>query len=354
MLKSAVALDAFSLLQQKFDDEDVFVIDTPSINITKIENRFSNLDIKFEGLAVPDIDIDLWFLKFVSISSLLFFLDYSLRAYFAIRLCFKYWDVGAVHLPEIDMRTERETCTNPFKMSYGQLIFLFITNPAVGVVLATLVGVWVIKTASSIYTPLYQDYSRVCVLSSRNETFITENVYLLAYNSAYEKGSSSLLEGIESFDLKFSQICTSSYTQTASRQNIITAEIASYEKSLNITGNQMSLLEKCIDASVIDDQFRKACCGQSGYGQCHSTASTNSIYSIAKAEFICPLNEMKIPAVPYLPPGKGKLEILTLQSQLNNVRVSDSDPEVNINYQSAHCTMCFLFICRKLPELEIL
>jgi len=281
------------MLKRDFDETN-FVIDNTPVNVTVAENRFTNLDINFEGLIVPNVNFDLWFLKFDSISDVFFLLDFSFRIYFALRLCFKYWDAGVVRLPEIDMRSEKGI-KNPFKISCGRMVILFVTSPLIGALSATLVGTWMVKTMSSVYYPLYREYASGCVLSDGNGTFVTENLYSMGYNSAYEKGSTSLLEGVESFDLKRSQTCTSSHAKTQTRHNTVATEIASYKKAINTTGDQMYLLQKCINAPVIDDDFQKACCGQLGYEDCNVTV---------KSDLACPMNEMEVPSIPHLTPGK--------------------------------------------------
>jgi hypothetical protein len=267
----------------------------PSVNITSVQNRISNVDLSFESLMKPSLDFDLWFLKFASVSEMIFLLDFVLRIYLSIRMFFRYWDSGSIKLPEVDVRTQKEI-RNPFKMSNGRLIILLFTNPLVGAFLLMVVGAWILSFASSVYTPLYKEFVNGCVPQTGNGTFITSNIYSMSYNLAYQDGTSSLVKGIESFDAERSKQCTSIYAKSASKQNDDMIQLASYAKSLQTTGERMALFEKCTDIDLADTQFQLACCGEIGYDECGNNTS------IEQSSFICPMDARL--NIPHSSPGK--------------------------------------------------
>ncbi len=270
----------------------------PSVNISNIQNRITNVDLSFESLMKPDLEFDLWFIKFASVSELLFMLDFVFRAYLTIRMFFKYWDAGSIKLPEIDVRKHREV-KNPFHMSNGRFVILLFTNPLIGALLTMLVGTWVLTFASSVYTPLYLEYTNGCVPQDGNGTFITSNIYSMVYNFAYQDGSSSLVSGMELFDTERSSRCSSLYAKTASKQNDDILQISSFSKSLEITSEKMELLEKCIDIDLANTQFESACCGEDGYSECSANSTLTN-----ESSHVCPMDERYGDPSPFNTPGK--------------------------------------------------
>lgn len=283
------------------------------MNISNVQNHISNVDISFEKWMKPSLDFDLWFLKFASLSDVLFLLDFGFRIYFSFRLFFKYWDAGSIRLPEVDVRRHKEV-KNPFKMSKGRMIILLFTNPLVGAFLLGLISLWIVSLASSVYTPLYKEYINGCVPWYGNGTFITSNVYSMAYNFAYQEGSSSLVKGIENFDDKRTTMCSSLYSESATKQNNDMLQIDSLSKSLEATGIHMVRLDRCLDTDRLDALFRQACCGQMGYEECSDSViggainmTTTNITNV-NGRYICPMKSTADPdiLIPYTEPGKYK------------------------------------------------
>ncbi len=264
------------------------------MNFTAIKTKLSNFDMNFEKLQPPGVEFELWFLQIASIGDLAFLIDYAFRIYFSIRLCFKYWDAGQIQLPKIDIRTHKEI-TNPFKFSHGRLFMYFFTNPLIGVLLGGLALVWIFGLVTSAYLPFYVEYRSGCIPKEGNGTFISENVYSLAYNFAYNDGSSSLVKTNEYLDTKKTNTCSVRYTSSAQRRN---DDIVEYDKklsSIQTVASRMDLFEQCIDVEVADAQYRIACCNQPGYEACNDEQDLR---------FGCPLNALSLESLPFSPPGK--------------------------------------------------
>ena len=245
----------------------------------------------------PNLDFDLWFLKFASVSDMLYLLDFVFRIYFSIRLFFKYWDAGSIKIPDVDVRLYKEV-KNPFKMSNGRLIILLFTNPLIGVFLMIFVGTWVVTVVSSVYTPLYMEYVNGCVPQHGNGTFMTANVYSAAYNFAYQEGSTSLVKGIKKFDRERSSRCSSMYAASATKENDDMLQIDSFAKSLLVTNDHMERLRKCLDIARLDMQFQSACCGKTGYKSCNNTTPSD------EKQYICPMQESLNGSMPFREPGE--------------------------------------------------
>lgn len=240
----------------------------------------------------PDIDFDLWFLDIVAIGDVMFLADYAIRIFFSVRMCCKYWSVSAVKLPHIDLRTEKELATNPFKWNNGRLFIAMISNPLTGLLLMSIIISWIVTFSTSVYFPILDEYKSGCTAKSGNGTFISENLYPSAYNYAYNGGTSSLIKGMESIEKNRTNTCSSEYTTSAQKYNEDTRKFTGYLQLIMQVQNEMESFGKCIDPNLIDAQFESACCNHSGYVSCQDTIMPN---------ITCP---MMIDGTPYPPPGK--------------------------------------------------
>lgn len=292
--RSTSALNEFSKYRKNFTGA-LAEIDIPKVNISSVRTQLSNVDLSFESMKKPNFEFDLWFFKFASISDILFLLDFVMRSYFSIRMFFKYWDAGSVKLPEVDVRLHKEI-KNPFKMSNGRLVILLFTNPLIGIFILAIVVTWVLTFASSVYTPLYLEYTNGCVPANGSGTFTTANIYSTSYNFAYQEGSSSLVKGLETFDEERASMCSKLYTTSVTKQNEDLFRMNSFSKSVEVTNNQMKLLDKCINLDEADAQFQSACCGQTGYDKCDALNSTQ--------QYLCPMNNRAKVPIPYNSPGE--------------------------------------------------
>ena len=263
--------------------------------MTAIKTKITNFDISFEGLRAPTIDFDIWLIEIVSVGDLFFLVDWVFRVYFTIRLCFKYWDVSSVKIPQVDIRTEKEVF-NPFKLNHGRLFFLVVSNPLVGALLASTIVIWILAFSTSVYIPIFEEYRSGCIPQDANGTFVAENIYSSAYNFAYRDGSSSLVKGADTFETTKSNTCASMFTSSATKQNDNAGNYGAFSRSIQTVGYQMSLFEKCIDKELADAQFSLACCSQAGYARCDDGRDASPL--------TCPMDNQLIPSIPYSPPGK--------------------------------------------------
>jgi hypothetical protein len=274
---------------------DAFI---PSFNITEIKNKVTNIDLSFEGLQGPDIDFDLWFLEFLNLSDAFIFVDYILRFYTSIRLLMKYWFATSLAMPSIDLRVNKEI-RNPFRMHPVRAAVAFVTSPLGGLVLLLTACTWLLAMIAALYVPLLQSYTSGCVRASGNGTFVTKNMYSLAYNYAYQDGSALLIEGMDAFDLKRGDTCSSRYTTSATLQNTLTSNVTTYANFHRQMSKSMGVAQRCIDSDELDSAFTEACCDMITYPDC----PIGNSYS---KSVMCPMDERRailtIP-IPYELPG---------------------------------------------------
>jgi len=203
--QSAVALDAFDELSQY--EEEEFTPPVITFNFSDFANKASEVEWNFETLRGPGFDVNLWFLSFGQITSLLFGLDYAFRAYKSVRLVYYYWTRGAVGIPDVDLSADKEP-TNPFKLSTPRLFALIVSSPMTPAVICMFFAVWGGALLSSIYEPLYEEYLSGCVEGGENGTFLTQNVFSVAYNYASQDGNSATFEGIDVYDMRRAEVCS--------------------------------------------------------------------------------------------------------------------------------------------------
>jgi len=263
-------------------------------NIDVMEAEINNFDIEMEELTKPGIDFDLWIFGIVSLGDIFFLVDFAFRAYFSIRLIFKYWSVSSVSLPQVDIRKEKEVAANPLEWNQGRLVIAIISNPLTGLLVATVIISWIVTFTTSVYTPLFGEYRSGCIPKDANGTFVSSNLYSTAYNYAYKEGSSLLVEGAEMFEASKNNICSSNFISSANNQNDDAAKLAGNSQVISTLQRQMNVFDKCIDIELIDTSFSVTCCGQPGYPSCDQIDASN---------YTCPMKDT-VPPIPFQRPGK--------------------------------------------------
>ena len=302
----------------------------PTFNITEIKNKVTNIDLSFEGFQRPDIDFDLWFLEFLNFSGLFIYIDYTYRIYITVRLLMKYWFATSLAMPIIDLRTNKEM-RNPFRMHPVRVILSFLTSPIGGLVVFLLACVWILVMAVALYTPLLQSYTSGCVSADGNGTFITKNMYSVAYNYAYQDGSALLVEGMDTFDLKRSDTCSSRYTSSATLQNTMASNVTAYSNFHRQMSRNMHVAQRCIDSDELDSAFTEACCNMLTYPDCIN----------GNSHVTCPMDDrraiMTIP-IPYELPG---------------ISLADASCLVNTSIESDWSIKTAVFDCEQLGTCSV-
>ena len=287
----------FSGIRNQYDGE-ALDFNVPVFNITEIKNKVTSVNLSFEGPQNPDMDFKLWFLQIASFSDGLVYLDYIVRCYVSIRLFVRYWFATALAMPIIDLRANKETI-NPFRVHPARIFLTFVTSPQGLFIIFLASSVWILGMVAVLYVPLLQSYTSGCVEIDGNGTFITKNLFSVGYNYAYQDGSSLLVKGMEAFDLKLGDTCSSRYTASTNIQNAMRSNVTTYSNFHREVSDSMLFARRCIDTEVIDSAFTEACCGMVTYPDCIGGGFPTS-------NITCPMDDRRsifsIP-IPYELPG---------------------------------------------------
>lgn len=293
------ALGLFSGIGTQYNESAVDISIDP-INITDIKSKVTTVNLNFENLVDPDIDFDLWFLQFSTLLDKMVFLDYIFRAYITVRLILKFWFATNVATPQVDIRVNKDI-RNPFRMHPARAIVAFLTSPVGGFIMLTAAGTWLVIIISALYIPLFQSYTDGCIDTNGNGTFITKNLFSLSYNNAYQEGSGLLLNGLDAFDVKRGDTCSSRYTASVATQNSINTNYTAYSNFQRELFDNMGLSRRCIDAEMLNISFLEACCDYPTYPSCTDETPPSAI--------ACPVDDRReiqtlTIQMPYEMPGK--------------------------------------------------
>ena len=195
---------------------------------------------------------------------MLFIADFAFRAYQSVRLLYYYWGRGALKVPDIDVTADQEPA-NPLKMSTPRLTALVLSSPATPAMLFMIFTIWGGALMSSIYVPLYEEYLGGCVNDGVNGTFVTGNIYSIAYNFASQDGNEATFSGLDNYDVSRGDTCSTYGTSTVNSQNEDEAILASLKATHAETATKNLNIATCVDATALDNNFEAACCGQTGY-----------------------------------------------------------------------------------------
>ena len=245
------------------------------------------------------------------------FFDYIFRIYLTIRLLFRYWFATSLATPQIDLRVNKDI-RNPFRMHPARAAVSFLTSPVAGFITFVGVGTWLAFVIYALYIPLFQSYTMGCINENGNGTFITKNIFSLSYNHAYQEGSGLLLNGLDAFDVKRADTCSSRYTASVTSQNNINSNFTAYSNFQKELSDNMGLSQRCIDVAKLNTSFSKSCCGYPTYPSCAEGAEPHSI--------VCPIDDRReifSIQMPYELPG------IVIQEPACLVSIDGSSWEVN-------------------------
>ncbi|KAL7434649.1 hypothetical protein ACHAXM_004243 [Skeletonema potamos] len=289
--KSRETLGLFSGIGGQYD-EDQLDMNVPVFNITEIRNKVTNIDLSFESFQQPEFDFDLWFLKLTFLSDGLVLADYILRAYMSARLISKYWSSTSLAMPQIDIRSNKET-RNPFRQHPALAAIMFVTSPIGGFMIFVGSSAWLIGMIAALYIPLLQQYTSGCVHLG-DGTFLTKNLFSFAYNHAYQDGSGLLVEGMDVYDIKRGDSCNARYASSVTLQNNMNTNLTAYTNFYQELSQKMGLSRRCVDSYELDSLFQDACCGLGTYPDCPSISSHSPV---------CPMDDTLDIPLPFKFPG---------------------------------------------------
>lgn len=279
--KTAVTLQAYDELDQTGDKDRVFF---RPFNLSQMDaSRYlSGYSFTMESLSSTDYDVKLWVVQLGSIGGWLVIFDYIWRAFMTCRLIFKYWNKSALNLPTADIRKDRKKF-NFRTMGKRRMVLAVITSPIFFGMLAIFFLAMLIAIISAAYVPIYNQYVAACVEHTQNDTFITANLYSIAYNYASEDGNTNAYQGIDNYNVMYTDHCSTYSSSTQQQQNSDTLFFESQVLMQTQNVESLDLLNKCIDVVAMDYYYKQACCGLEGYDLCTGTEDP-------KYNGTCPMN----------------------------------------------------------------
>uniref|UniRef100_A0A7S2RH00 Uncharacterized protein n=1 Tax=Rhizochromulina marina TaxID=1034831 RepID=A0A7S2RH00_9STRA len=280
------SLDAFAEVEAAEGDDYEF----DPYNFTLSDDTYNyavSTYFPFEPLSPSEVDFNIWMLSIGDVATLLIIFDYVYRAYRSIYIFARFWSRSGLAIPDVDMRIDRDHLGAVF-MSNSRLVMYCVTSPLVlGIIVVSFFGAFVFYVCQ-IYLPLYNSYVDGCVTGVTNGTFLTENLYSIAYNYAAEDGNEEYFNGIEDYNVLKVDSCASYSTSSQEKQNEDEAFLSSLIKAQKNTRDDMYLMQQCIDADTMDDLFLKACCGEAPYDACSAYGNDDEWFN---STHVCPVDD---------------------------------------------------------------
>jgi len=292
-------LDTFGKLSKSSFDSNETTSPTKIYNFSLDLNPDSVFNIRAENFSRPRFDVSILLLEFSNVGDLMFFIDFIIRVYFSARIIYKYWDVSSIRTPLIDIRTNKKT-VNPLEMSPFQTICCLVFNKKSGLLVISFLFVWMMSLLYGAYSPLYIDFYRGCVKNSENGTFVTNNIYSIAYNFAARDGSSAGLNGLRELNRRRREICSTQRTSSIRSLQENEVKLSSLKNLHNETREIIGDYRMCLDVENMDSIFGQLCCEYELFNSTCSNISSN--YSGE-----CPLDDFVSPIAPFDIPSKSEI-----------------------------------------------
>lgn len=257
----------------------------------------------FLNLSFPEFAIPVWILTiFGYILSRTFLIECTTQAVRLFLLKRKYERNATPDLPEIDYLsgTERETKDQDkeSKPSYidaaRAMLLKLMFNPWV------MMGLMIIPCILVILIFWFPYVKRTCI-DSRRGTFLARNVFKqIQVNKANSQGYGLHTEAQLQCNRRQRTICSIRSTESDSVYRNDVATLFSLQSRYNESASTRGVIERCVDADILDGKFRTHCCGLEGYamGQCSSDQ---------QPEF-CPIDVKASPPASFRPVGELLLE----------------------------------------------
>uniref|UniRef100_A0A7S2RBE8 Uncharacterized protein n=1 Tax=Rhizochromulina marina TaxID=1034831 RepID=A0A7S2RBE8_9STRA len=291
--EQAATINAFSELQNEIVDDDGI----QDLNVTFNDDfeYLSSAAFTFEEFVESTFDVDFLSVNLGLIASLFLFLDYAYRIFRTLYYIRLFWSRAGVNLPPVDIRFDRDEIS-PFgrgntsdadsccDCSGGFLCIALC--PCWGPCICLIFLVIILANLILIYIPILHDYRNFCVQGHGNGTFLTKNIYSLAYNYAAEDGNDAYFQGVEDYNTQKSDICGEYTTFTQEQQQEDEALLSSLVSSHELTRDDVYMMGQCINTTAMDGLFQHACCGKGGY----EAYSCDPLYNLT-----CPRNYEDVP-----------------------------------------------------------
>ena len=295
--KEAVALNAFAELES-YNDDDSYIFPGYNFSMSDTYAYSESLYFPFEPLQGSSLNANIWLLSMMDITSMLVIFDYVYRAYQSLYIFARFWSRSGMNIPEVDMRVDRDQVKFMF-MSPTHLVIHVMTSPlvllSIGLCFFIIFTIYLVQ----LYIPIFEAYSDGCVHGIKNGTFVTNNLYSIAYNYASSDGNEDVYNGLSDYNVEKADYCSSYATSTQEQQNEDELYISSLRTSHKSMRDDMYLISQCIDSDAMDQLFTLACCGKGAPYDACSAYGTDDEWS--NSSYVCPTDTFS--SGPFKPVG---------------------------------------------------
>jgi len=253
---------------------------TTAANVTYSDGLqfVSNLDFKIVGLSASRVAFADWLLSFDSLADVLVLFDYLWRLYYTFVIIHRFWRRGGLRVPDVDVRVDGRGASGAAETPLQRAARL-LTLPAVPVIVAALFAVIAASIMSTVLVPLFLEYRAGCVDNSYQGrmdgvsgegtgTFLTENMYSMAYNYASRGGNQRIYDGLDAFNVRRTELCAEHGTDSTNAHAADDAYFRSIVASHSSNFERNELLERCIDVDAMDAMISEACSCEEGAASC--------------------------------------------------------------------------------------
>eukprot|EP01031_Cornospumella_fuschlensis_P031416 gene31415-37974_t len=183
----------------------------------------SSLKLSWAAFTPPSSGLATYLTPLLTLSPLLYTLDYLYRVCSTLRIITTFWNRGGVRLPIIDRRSRERAIRARNEGMMKNMAFAMRLIPIIWVqVLVLIIAIsLVILTIVEVIIPSYHSYVHVCVhspypypsltthatLGNASQTWLGANVYASAYNYAYGGGNGAMSGGVARYNSRVQERC---------------------------------------------------------------------------------------------------------------------------------------------------
>ena len=289
-------------------------------------NFVSGLYFPFEPLRASNLNTNVWLVEIGSVAELFVYFDFIYRGYQSLVIFARFWSRAGIRIPDVDMRADRDQVKFAF-MSPPHMVIHLLTTPAVWAAILAIFAFVFVLYFCAVYIPVLAAYKAGCVTGATNGTFMTNNLYSVAYNYAASDGNEDLFNGLSDYNVAKADYCSTYATSTQQQMNEDALFLRSLRGAQRATRDDVFLLQGCIDGATMDENFQvspsspsyptahtprrlcsrptfctaslirlpsplphlqRACCGMDGYDACSAYGTDDGWFNTS---LVCPLND---------------------------------------------------------------
>ena len=257
------ALSAFAIAPTAADANLTTNDINSSFSFSSVPSLFSGSGLQFEPFAQSTLDFQVITVAMESVAWIATLSDLLWRAWRSGRLVLKYWSKASIGLPVLDLREGQAssamvTACGELGKSPERCLSACLVSPISGVAIVAVALVLTLNAAAAIYAPMYLDYVEGCISPPRNGTFLSRNLFSVAYNYAATEGNQRLLHELDLYHSARAANCSVEVRDTAGQQlqaeRVAGATQRAYAQSLD----GVRLMRSCLRLQVLDDAAAKA------------------------------------------------------------------------------------------------